>query len=85
MSTSGKKPHAYEDLNSRVPLGVGPLGETVVAGQQKLFLDLDKQPTSSPGLEWLREEGIREYRIAPIRFKEEPLGAAIAFARGDLP
>ena len=81
---SGKRQRPFEDLDSRVPLGVGPIGETVIAGQGKGFLVSDEQPASLPGLEWLREEGIRGYRIVPIRFKGEPLGAAVAFTRGDL-
>ena len=84
LSASGKKPRPYENLDARVPLGVGPIGETVVAGQRKNFLVSDEQPASLPGLEWLREEGIRGYGIVPIRFKGEPLGAAVAFTRGDL-
>jgi transcriptional regulator with GAF, ATPase, and Fis domain len=84
ISASGQRQRLFEDLDSRVPLGVGPIGETVVAGQGKGFLVSDEQPASRPGLEWLREEGIRGYRIVPIRFKGEPLGAAVAFTRGDL-
>jgi PAS domain S-box-containing protein len=84
IPASGKRQHPSEDLDSRVPLGVGPIGETVVAGQGKGFVVSDEQPASLPGLEWLREEGIRGYRIVPIRFKGEPLGATVAFTRGDL-
>ncbi|OGV67948.1 MAG: hydrogenase [Lentisphaerae bacterium RIFOXYC12_FULL_60_16] len=84
ISTSGKQQCPFEAIDSRVPLGVGPIGETVAAGQGKGFLVSDETPASLPGLEWLREEGIRGYRIVPIRFKGEPLGAAVAFTRGDL-
>jgi transcriptional regulator with GAF, ATPase, and Fis domain len=67
-----------------LPLGAGPIGETIVAGQGRGFLVSDEQSASLPGLEWLREEGIRGYRIMPIRFRGEPLGATLAFTRGDL-
>ena len=84
IPASGKRQHPSEDLDSRVPLGVGPIGETVVAGQGKGFVVSDEEPASPPGLEWLREEGICGYRIVPIRFKGEPLGATVAYTRGDL-
>jgi len=84
ISASSERQRPFEDLDSRAPLGVGPIGETVVAGQGRGFLVSAGQPASPPGLEWLREEGIRGYRIVPIRFKGEALGAAVAFTRGDL-
>jgi hypothetical protein len=85
ISASGKRQCPFEDLDARVPLGVGPIGETVAAGQGKNFLVSDEPPASRPGLEWLREEGIHGYRVVPIRFKGKPLGAAVAFTRGAIP
>ncbi len=75
----------FEDLNARVPLGVGPLGIAVATGQQRFVMDLDHQPASLAGPDWLREEGIRGYTITPIRFKGEALGAIVGFTRDNLP
>ena len=38
-----------------------------------------------PGLDWLRDEAIRGYRVVPIWFKGEPLGATVAFTREERP
>lgn len=75
----------FEDLSSRVPLGIGPLGSAVASGEQKFVQDLQKQPPSTADLAWLREERIRGYSISPIRFKSESLGAIVGFTRDDLP
>jgi hypothetical protein len=81
ISASGKRKRPFEDLDSRVPLGVGPIGEAVAAREPKSVTHADKQPASLPGLEWRREEGIREYRIAPIRFKVEPFAGCLSMRR----
>src|SRR5271157_5540865 len=70
---SGKKRPGFENLDARIPLGVGPVGKTVVAGQEKVFLDTENHP----GLDWLREEGIRGSRIVPIWFKGEPFAGCL--------
>jgi len=80
-SITSKKPAAFENLNARIPLGVGPIGESVMSGQEKVFLDTENHP----GLDWLRDEAIRGYRVVPIWFKGEPLGAAVAFTREERP
>ena len=82
---AAKGPRPYEDLAARLPLGVGPIGETIVAGQEQLVVDADQQAPSLPALEWLREERIRAFRTAPIRYKGEPLGVIAAFTRDDPP
>ncbi len=84
LSDSGKKRPAFENLDARIPLGVGPVGITVMTGQEKVFLEADKEPVP-PGLEWLREERIRAYRVVPIWFKGEPLAVTVAFTREERP
>ena len=81
----GKEPQPYEDLNARMPLNFGPLGEAVASGQLKLIRSEGKQPAAPAGFEWLREEGILECGIRPIEFKGDVLGAAVGFAREYIP
>jgi transcriptional regulator with GAF, ATPase, and Fis domain len=81
LSDSGKKRPAFENLDARIPLGIGPVGKAVVAGQENVFLDTENHP----GLDWLRDEAIRGYRVVPIWFKGEPLGATVAFTREEKP
>ena len=64
IPASGKRQRPFEDPDSRVTLGVGPMGEAGAAREPKSVPHADKQPSSLPGLEWRREEGVREYRIA---------------------
>ena len=80
-SISGKKPPGFENRGARIPLNVGPVGKTVVAGQEKVFLDTENYP----GMDWLRDEEIRGYRVVPIWFKGEPLGGTVAYTRQEQP
>jgi transcriptional regulator with GAF, ATPase, and Fis domain len=82
---AGKLPQPYEDLNARLPLNFGPLGEAVASGELKLIRSEGKQPVSAAGFDWLRDEGILECGIRPIEFKGEILGAAVGFAREYIP
>jgi hypothetical protein len=77
----GKGSREYEDLNARVPLNFGPLGEAVASGQQGRVTKSDQQPISIPGFDWLREEGVRCHAISPIRFKGEVLGSLVGLTR----
>jgi len=81
----GKGPQPYEDLDARVPLNLGPLGEAVARGQLKVIKNPDQQSISIPGFEWLRHERIAEFGIRPIVFKGEVLGAIVSFSREDMP
>ena len=81
----GKGPQPCEDLNARLPLNFGPLGEAVASGQLKVVRSPGKQPVSVAGFEWLREEGILECGIRPIEFKGDVLGATVGFAREYIP
>ena len=81
----GQGLRGYEDLNARVPLNFGPLGEAVASGQQGLVTKLDQHPISIAGFDWLREEGVRWFAISPIRYKGEVLGAIVGFTREYVP
>jgi len=52
-----------------------------MAGQEKVFLDTENHP----GMDWLRDEEIRGYRVVPIWFKGEPLGGTVAYTRQERP
>ena len=81
----GKGPQPCEDLNARLPLNFGPLGEAVASGQLKVLRSPDKQPVFAAGFEWMRDERILECGIRPIEFKGDVLGAMVGFAREHLP
>ncbi len=85
VPSSGKEPQPFEDLNARIPLNFGPLGEAVATRQLKIIRNPDKQPVSPAGFEWAREEGILECGIRPIEFKGEVLAANVGFAREYVP
>jgi len=76
---------AYEDLNARVPLSFGALGEAVASGQERVVTNSEKQPVSIPGFDWLLEEDIHSYAICPIRSKRDVLGALVGFTREPFP
>jgi hypothetical protein len=44
---AGKPPQPYEDLNARLPLKFGPLGEAVASGELKLIRGDGKRPVLS--------------------------------------
>lgn len=83
--SAGQSPHLYEDLNARLPLNYGPLGEAVLTGELKQMRSLDDQPVSVAGFEWMRNEHLTECGIRPIAFKGEVLGALVGFSREHVP
>jgi transcriptional regulator with GAF, ATPase, and Fis domain len=78
-------PQPYENLNARVPLNFGPLGEAVTSGRLKVIRSEGKQPVSAAGFDWSLDAGILECGIQPIEFKGEVLGAVVGFAREYMP
>jgi PAS domain S-box-containing protein len=77
----GKGFGRLEPETAREPLGVPPIGNVVVSGQQRAVPDLNKQPVSPLDPDWMREEGIRGYAINPISYKGDALGAIISATR----
>jgi transcriptional regulator with GAF, ATPase, and Fis domain len=67
--------------NSREPLGVPPIGNVVISGEQRIVPDSNKQPVSPLDPDWVREEGISGYTLNPISYKGEPMGAIISATR----
>jgi len=66
---------------AREPLGVPPIGNVVLSGQQRAVPDLTKQPVSPLDPDWMREEAIHGYAICPISYKGEALGAIVTGTR----
>jgi len=85
LPVPGKGAQPYEDLDARMPLNFGPLGEAVASAQLKVIRNPAKQPVAPAGFEWSREEEILECGIRPIEFKGDVLGAMVGFARTHIP
>jgi transcriptional regulator with GAF, ATPase, and Fis domain len=84
ISGSGQEVPRFDDLNARMPLGVGFLGKAAVTGQQSYMRDPDKQPGEMVGFDWLRQEQVYGCGVTPISFKGEVLGVIIGFTRENL-
>jgi len=84
LAGPGQEAPRFDDLNARMPLGVGFLGEAAATGQQRLVRDLDQHPDEMTGFDWWRQERICGCGATPIIFKGEVLGALIGFTREDL-
>lgn len=69
-----------DDLNARIPLGLGLIGK-VVTDQVSLVVDLDKPPATIAGFDWLNRGQIRGLDAAAITFKGEVLGVFLVFTR----
>ena len=85
LPNDANHPQPYEDLNGRLPMNYGPLGEAATTGELKRVRSPDRQPVSAAGFEWMRGENIAECGIRPIEFKGEILGAMVGFAREHIP
>ena len=85
IPSPGKGPRPYEDLDARVPLNFGPLGEAVATGQPRRMERPEEPLVAIAGFDWFPAEGIRGYGISPIRFRGEVLGALMGFTRERLP
>ncbi|MBX7257495.1 MAG: sigma 54-interacting transcriptional regulator [Candidatus Hydrogenedentes bacterium] len=78
-------PRPFENLNTRVPLGAGSIGESAVTNVP-IFGKVSDTPTASlVGTQWMLQEGVQEYLVGPIRFKGEVLGISAGFVRGKWP
>ena len=78
---AGAKAPRFDDLDARLPLGAGLLGQVVATGRQAQLKNLHKQPMAMPGFGWLKAEQIRAAILTPIVFKDETLGLIAGFAR----
>ncbi len=82
---SGTGPRPFANLDARVPLGAGPIGESAVTNEPIFINVMDDPPVSNAGVEWVTKEGVQEYLVGPIRFKGDVLGISAGFVRGKWP
>jgi transcriptional regulator with GAF, ATPase, and Fis domain len=85
LARQGATAPRFDDLNARLPMGVGPLGKAVVTGEQNYLRDVSKHPEELIGFDWLKQERIRGCGVTPIVFRGEALGVIVGFTREDLP
>jgi len=88
ISNSGAGVPHFVDPKARMPLGTGLVGKVAATGQQMVLSGLDARPgelTELAGLDWLKQEQIREFQGSPITFKGEVLGVMASFKRESTP
>jgi transcriptional regulator with GAF, ATPase, and Fis domain len=73
------------DPYSRIPLGVGVVGEIATSGQIRIYQDLDKDPRDLAQCAWIGQERIRGYHGLPIIYKGEVLGVISVYTRENIP
>ncbi|MBU6401783.1 MAG: sigma 54-interacting transcriptional regulator [Verrucomicrobia bacterium] len=73
------------DHFTRIPLGIGPVGQIGATGQQTVLRDLDKNPGELAHVEWLEPERVRGFNGVPIIYKGEVLGVIAVFRRLNVP
>ena len=73
------------DRFSRIPLGIGPVGQIGATGKQIVLRDLDRNAGDLAHVEWLQSERIRGFNGVPIAFKGEVLGVIAVFSRQNVP
>ena len=82
ISEPGKGFGRLDPQTTREPLGVPPIGNVVISGQQRAVPHLNAKPASPLDPDWMHEEGIQGYAINPISYKGELLGAIVTGSRG---
>jgi transcriptional regulator with GAF, ATPase, and Fis domain len=85
FSISGAGVPRFDDLNARMPLGVGLVGKVAATGRQLILRGLNKKPGELAEFDRLAQEQIRGFNGSPIIFKGEVLGVSAAFVREDMP
>jgi transcriptional regulator with GAF, ATPase, and Fis domain len=73
------------DAFSRVPLGLGVVGEIATDGKIRIYQDLDKDPRDLAHCEWITTERIRGYHGLPIIYKGDVLGVISVYTRENIP
>ena len=70
---------------SRIPLGIGVLGQVADTGQQMILGDLDKDPGEFAAIPFFKSEAIRGLNAVPITHKGQVLGVIGVFVRINVP
>lgn len=71
--------------DTRLPLGVGVLGQIVLTGQEVVFRDLQDAPPELFEAAWVAREKVRGFTGTPISFKGKVLGVIAAYVRVSKP
>jgi len=82
---SGESVQHFNGPNTRMPMGVGPVGKVVTTGQQLVLKRLDRRPGYLAELDLPEQERIRGFQGSPIMFKGEVLGVMASFVSEDTP
>jgi transcriptional regulator with GAF, ATPase, and Fis domain len=73
------------NLFSRIPLGIGVLGQVADTGQQMVLADLDQDPGEFASVPLFKSETIRGLNAVPISHKGQVLGVIGVFVRVNIP
>jgi transcriptional regulator with GAF, ATPase, and Fis domain len=74
----------FVDPDARIPLGFGLLGKTADHPEIVILRDMTPADHETVGLEWTRQERIRNICAAPIVFKGETLGVLAGYGGGEI-
>jgi transcriptional regulator with GAF, ATPase, and Fis domain len=85
LSDSGSNAPQFDDVNARMPLGLGFIGRVATTGQEARIRDVAGHSGEMTGFDWVKRERIRGCGATPIIFKGEILGAIVGFTREDIP
>ncbi len=77
-------PLRFDDLNLRIPMGIGLPGRTAADGKEFAVPNLDTELGAAFGMAWLRARQIRAFAAVPIMLKGEVLGVAVGYFRSPL-
>jgi len=75
----------FDDTKARHPLGVGFLGKAAAVGEERIVLEVKRQPAEMEGFDWVEEEGIGGCGATPITYKGEVMGVLVGFMRDEVP
>jgi transcriptional regulator with GAF, ATPase, and Fis domain len=81
----GSEVPRFNDLNARIPLGVGLLGQAAVTARQIVGQDADAQSFGITGLDWSKPTRFGGFGVTPILFKGEVLGVIMGLSHHGLP
>ena len=75
----------FDDLNARIPLGVGLLGQAAVTGRQIVVKDADERSFGMSGIDWRQHARFRGFGATPIKYQGEVLGIIVGLCHDEPP
>jgi transcriptional regulator with GAF, ATPase, and Fis domain len=85
VALPGQTASYFADPASRIPLGVGLLGQVAGSRQSVILQDFEATAIDLAGIEWVRRENIQSLGVSPIVFKGELLGVLVGYSRQFVP